>query len=76
MAKYKRAMRIELTYQAWKACVLPLNYAREISEKAGEGLCSTTAPTLAYARSESRLSTKCERRETTPAFEFTIFFLI
>ena len=21
-------MRIELTYQAWKACVLPLNYAR------------------------------------------------
>ena len=24
-----RATRIELAYQAWEACILPLNYARE-----------------------------------------------
>ena len=30
--KIERVMRIELTYPAWKAGVLPLNYTRIISD--------------------------------------------
>ena len=33
--KIKRVMRIELTYPAWKAGVLPLNYTRVISDTIG-----------------------------------------
>ena len=33
--KRKRVMRIELTYPAWKAGVLPLNYTRVISDTIG-----------------------------------------
>ena len=37
----ERAMRIELTYQAWKACVLPLNYARKIVVRIRKSQCGT-----------------------------------
>ena len=33
--KIERVMRIELTYPAWKAGVLPLNYTRVISDTSG-----------------------------------------